>query len=431
MWSDLSNVPPVVPLLVVEVIGKSKDSRDAYNRLKKLWPELHAQSCFYWENLQFNQSVVSKPTELSIYLDGGLNLFDPRVGCSDIGCRLKAARNLSRSLALIGDSVWLTDYLTEQFLEKYKRVTDDQLFRILEDALVLGELFPLIKSGVVKFRSPLKSFCKSCSMEFENEVEKMVKEMLMEFSSEFDVERIRDDAYILHTGAAYNPSLVLGVYPSKNRVGGRRTPAVEEAKQEVVYTAIRSALWVCEEASKGNGALFSNTTVGLAALVKREQKLEKRPLLRAFDEKRSIQIPWVTELSASQIVDLRSEASKALPGLRELLAGHLSTNDSNNKSPSQLIDELRFQAMETRNELENVQKNSGRYWKAAYATVGLGISAYGLGTDGVFPALSGLLPILHLIIGHTTGNQKEVDKLERRAGYVLVKAQDLLSHTHS
>lgn len=429
MRDDLDSVPPAIPLLVIEVLGKSNSPKDAYDRLKNLWPEIQSQSRFHMENFSLAAPKNRRPDELNIYLDGGLNLFDARVGCADIDCRLEAARHLARSLALVGDTLWITDYLTEQFLE-HGKVDDEKLYRILTDTLVLSELFPLIAAGIIKFRSPWRSVCESCNNAFDTQVEEMVEDSLKEYSSEFDIEKMCGGGYALHTGGTYHPSMVLRVYPTK-WLGAQRTPTAEEAKRNVAHTAIRSALWTCDEASKGNGVLFSNSAIGMAAFVKREQKLEGRSSLRAFDERRSVQIPWVTELNASQIVELRSEASKALPALRELLARHLTVAKTEDKNPGALIDELRWQAVETRNELENVQGHAGRYWKAAYATVGLSISAYGLGTDGVIPSLGGLLPILHLLIEHKGGSKKEVDRLQRRPGYVLVKAQDILKHAHS
>ncbi len=427
MWSELNNVPPAIPLIFNEIISKSRGYEDAYKRLKKLWPELRAQSRFYWENHSLASPDTNSPTELGIYLDGGLNLFNSRMGCIDIRCRLKAAKNLTRTLGLLGDTIWLTDLLTEIFLDNHKKIPETKIHRVLNDAMVLTELAPLIGAGIIKFRSPIQNFCKSCSIVFERELEEMVHDALSEHTSEFNVEKINDDAYALHTGETYAPPIIMRVYPHKNRLGAQRTPTVEESKFDVIYTAIRSALWTCNEASLGNGTVFSNSPIALAALAKREQNLTESSTLRVFDERRSIQIPWVTQLNASQIVELRDEASKALPAFRELLANHLSIS---HEAPSQLIGELRAQAIETRNELENIQSHSGRYWKTAYATVGLGISAYGLATDGVVPALGGLLPILHLLKEHTEGSQKELDKLHRRAGYVLVKAQGMLAHAH-
>lgn len=422
-------VPPAIFLLVTEVLGKSLGPHDAYKRLKNLWPELRAQSRFHQENYSLIARPRDRPTDLDIYLDGALNLFDSRIGCAEIGCRIEAARRLSRSLALVGDTIWITDYLTEQFLEDDK-VSDDLLFRTLNNSLVLAELFPLITAGIIKFRSPWRPVCQACNAAFDMKINKMVEESLMEYSSEFDVEQMDGNAYALHTGSAYHPPMVLRVYPSK-WLGAQRLPTTDEMKRRVAYTAIRSALWTCNEAGYGDGVLFSNSAIGMAAFVKQERDIGGPSGLRAFDERRSIEIPWVTQLNASQIVDLRSEASKALPAFRELLARHLTFSDANDKNSDTLIEELRWHAMDTRNELENVQSHSARYWKTSYATAGLGLSAYGLGTGNVGASLGGLLPILDLLVRHESGAKKEVDRVQRRAGYVLVKAQDMLAHAHN
>jgi hypothetical protein len=80
--------------------------------------------------------------------------------------------------------------------------------------------------------------------------------------------------------------------------------------------------------------------------------------------------------------------------------------------------------------LEAIRKNSARYWKATYGILGLGLSAYGVAADQVLPGVGGLLPIIHLLIDHKTGHESEVSKLTTSPGFVLVKAQDILAHSH-
>jgi hypothetical protein len=81
-----------------------------------------------------------------------------------------------------------------------------------------------------------------------------------------------------------------------------------------------------------------------------------------------------------------------------------------------------------RAELEDRRRTAARFWKGTFGILGLGLSAYGVATDQLVPGVGGLLPIIQLLINHKIGHEAEAGKITRRPGYVLVKAQDILSH---
>jgi len=95
-----------------------------------------------------------------------------------------------------------------------------------------------------------------------------------------------------------------------------------------------------------------------------------------------------------------------------------------------LIAELREQAAEVKAELTTKQAKSARYWKTMYGVLGFGLSAYGIATDQLAAGVGGLLPIIQLLIEHKTNHESALEEIKNRPGYVLVKAQDILSHSH-
>ncbi|WP_094820895.1 hypothetical protein [Bordetella genomosp. 4] len=426
-WPEMKGIPPAVPLLLDEVVQDGLDGGELIKRLIKVLPELVKQSQFFLESSESYFYGETDPLKLEIYMDGALNIFNTNVGCSALDCRISAARQMVRSFSLLGDVIWITDFLTEKFIDK-RDISEGFLLQVIGDALVLKELEPLVRAGLIKFRSPWRPICQACLSEFDRIVAGMTERSLEAYSQEFSVEEMKGGAYGLSTGNAYYPSMVLRVFPSQ-WLGARRIPDPEESKRNFVYSAIRSALWSVNEATNRNGVVFSNSSIAMAALAMRENELKNRRSIQLFDERHSIDVPWVSNLSAAQIVELRNEASKSLPAFRQMLGRHfLSTKNLNEQNSNDMMDELRDQAVDVRNELENTRKYSSRYWKSAYAVLGLGISVYGLGSGNVPAALGGLLPILQLLIQHAGGTEKDLDKLERRAGFVLVKAQDILRH---
>ncbi|MCC2681802.1 MAG: hypothetical protein K0S36_1366 [Nitrosospira multiformis] len=206
MLEDLPDVPPAVPLLLSEVVAKSQDWDDARRRLKALLPELKNQSEVYEADSFVRSFIPIAPERLDVYLDGSLNLFDPFAGCSELDCRKIAAIRLARSIGLIADTIWITDYLTERFC-RFGRVTNQKLDNVMADIVVLGELWPLIRAGVIKFRSPSLVACQDCMSHFNEEVEKITHLLFEEYSAEFSVQSLDPGSYSIYTGNLYQPPL--------------------------------------------------------------------------------------------------------------------------------------------------------------------------------------------------------------------------------
>lgn len=427
---DLPDVPPAVMLLYSEVYAKATSWDDARKLLKALLPELKSQSRAY-DLDRFDKNHAEPPmSEFGIHLDGGLNLFTTNGGgCRETVCRVAAAERLSRSLGLIADSIWMTDHLTSAFCD-FGRVTNAKLDEAVADTLVLGTLMPLIAARVLRFKSPWIPTCQSCVGQFEQRVMQITDELVKTFGKEFTLEDMGDKQYALHTGAVFDPPVVLRLLP------GRKTPdvppAVDKYTWGVIHDAIRSALWVGREAAVGHGAVFSNSRVGVAGLVYQEGRFQDLAQLRVMVERRNFDLPWVSNLTPAQVVELRAEASKALPQFRERMASRLlySPNAGSGGEAADLIAELRYEAAEVRNELEIINRQAKRFWTMPFTLLSLGAAALGVATDQPLGAVGGLLALWQFLGTHEAGNEKDLDKLKCRPGYVLLKAQDILAHAH-
>lgn len=426
MLEDLPFVPPAV-LLLISILAESKDFDLARKNIKGALKELRDQSEAYQRKNSYEKFKQTSPLDFDIHLHGGLDLFADSGSCMNLMCRLERAENLVRSLGLIADRIWVTDLLTEKFVN-FGRITNKKLDEILSDAMVLASVWPLIQAGILRFRSPWAVSCTPCLQYFENSVESITDKVLGEFSREIKVIKRADGYYSINTGSFFEPQLWL-----RTMTKFENSPKSKQVAASMIYEQIHSALWLSREASYTGGAVFSNSRVGLSGLLEQEGRFINKAQLMFLDDQRSLQIPWVDKLNAAQIIELRSEAIKALPLFRERIAGVLTAKDPIQLNSNALIDlmqELREQAVEVRSELETTQKSSARFWKSTYALLGLGLSAYGVANDQILPGVAGLLPLINLLINHKAGHEKDLDKLSYRPGYVLVKAQDILAHAH-
>jgi hypothetical protein len=425
MFDDLQDVPPAVPLLINEALRTKDMSEDDIRAgVRRLLPELKRQSAWYLE--QPKETRIAQPVgKLDTYLDGGLNLFDLEASCAALKCRMQTAYRVSRSVALLADTVWLTDCLSPR-LAKLEKATESQVMDIADDGLILTIIAPLIDAKILRFTSPVKYVCPVCNSTLDDEIDHVTDHVMEMFESEFNVVHEKGLHY-LSSGSLFYPSMSLF---SKTP---RREPSpalMVNSAWDLVREATRKAIGVSFHAGTGGGAVFSNSKAAMAALAYREGNASTVSQLRTFEDNRNINIPWVNNLSPLQIVQLRQEAAKSLPLFRESLATALESSEGGASAVKETVASLRAQAVEVRGEIDNTKQHAARFWKTSYMTLGFGVSAYGIGTGQVLPALGGLLPLLQLMVAHKTGTEKDLDKLQRRPGYLLVKAQDILDHAH-
>ena len=431
MLEDLPDVPPAVFLLVRELVSGDELIRktwaDKRQRIKSMLSELRDQSEVYWgENLS-QKIAAPKPLEFDIHLHGGLDLFGTS-GCSDFSCRMVAADRVSSSMGLIADHIWITDHFTERFIN-FGRATNAKLDMVIEDTIILMRIFPLISAGILRFRSPIQATCVSCSDYFDTQVHAIAKQLAPEFQKQIKITPKPDGGFFAETGTCFSPPLWLH-WPSSNKAHDCSPISMIEG---VIRTQIRTALFIARQTAESGGAIFSNSRIGLAGLLQQEGRFNGRKQLMMLDKQRTLNVPWVSELNPSQILQLRQEASSALPIFRERMARALSVTIELGEgitNVDSLMQELREQAAQVRAELAIKQKHSAKFWKTTYGLLGFALSAYGVATDQVLPGAAGLLPLIKLLIDHNSGDEQEIANLTSRPSYVLVKAQDILQHAH-
>jgi hypothetical protein len=427
MIEDLPDIPPALTLLFQE-LSQFSSLKDMRLRVKDMLRDLRDQSEVFEEKNIERNSDSKQSLRFEVHLHGALDLLNEQ-GCGSPDCRFQVADRIARSVGLIADRVWLSDTLSGKFVD-FGRVTNAKLDDVIIDTLVLSRLLPLIKAGIVRFRSPWIPTCNSCAAHFDSRIYDTAKDIARVFRRDLKLKREPVDGFILDTGKCFDPPLMMYLTPSGETLAKQNAHAFTE---KWLVGELHSAFWIAREASLTGGSIFTNSRIGIAGLLQQEGRLLDRRTLLLLDKEREFSVPWVSELDALQILQLREEASTALPLFREKMAQAMSVSSVDalsSTSPSEIVAELREQAAEARSELEAKRKNSSRYWKSTYGLLGLGLSAYGVATDQMIPGAGGLMSVIHLLITHKAGYETDVSKLTTRPGFVLMKAQDILSHAH-
>jgi len=423
MLREISDIPPAIQLLVNEV-SQFESWSDARRRIKKVLPELKFQARSS-EFLESDRIInVRDPKKFDIHLHGALDIISGD-GCAAFPCRLQAADRIARSVGLIADRIWLTDTISPR-LADFGRTTNEKIDSLIEDAQILSRLSPLINANLIKFRSPSYLICESCFDKFNGEVSSLTKVLVRKFRADYKLEFSEETGLIAHTGKCFEPPLLM-TDPYATQL-----PKLSDVIGSHVERELRSVLHVAREASLTGGSIVSNSRLGLAGLLERDGRLLNRRSMLLLEKEREVNVPWVSELSPEQIVQLRDEAASALPAFRSQLTKIFTAEESDEGFNAVInsLDALRDQAAEVRAELDAKRKYSSKYWKVTYGVLGLGLSAYGLATENIAAGVGGLLPLIQLLINHQTGYESEIAKLTTRPGYVLLKAQDILAHAH-
>ncbi|WP_132808788.1 hypothetical protein [Stenotrophomonas sp. ASS1] len=411
-------LPAHIAVLLNEKFDFS-DSRAAMRKLKGMTRELKDQS-----TSTPVASKVSTSDGFKAVLSGGLDLFGGMGACQAPPCRIGYASQIARSIALMADEVIVGDSFFDEINSLKSRPTNNDIFPLLVDVMVLKKIQPLIEAGILKFSTPLHQFCLSCAKPFEERIDILTDQVLREIYSSLKIDRSGETATLDFT-QVYSPGVL--IHLDAHRING--VPD-EQIIRESLKDCIRTTFFDAQSASSIGGSVFSNSPAGISALISDDRRSEESWNLQAFSAERAANLPWVSGLSIKQTLELRSAASAALPSLREFLARRLTSTPSS-LNPLAWVDtvaELREQAATARAELEIATSRSASLKRSATGILGLCVSAVCLATEGPTTALGGLLGTLGLIHSMPAPDSNHSKEIKTRPGYVLVAAEEILKH---
>ena len=146
---EIPTAPPALLLMLGEFASGAK-WEDVRKWIKAIVSDLKEQS-FAFEPQNVSRSEPLDPISFDVHLHGALDLLSRDV-CVMPKCRV-AAERLARSFGLIADQEWLTDHLSTEVMGM-GRPTNAAIERLMQHAVALAPLLPLIEARIIRFRSP-------------------------------------------------------------------------------------------------------------------------------------------------------------------------------------------------------------------------------------------------------------------------------------
>lgn len=419
-------LPPVISTLLSGPAPPG-DFVELKRWFRYMLPELRRQA--EWTSAKFKYQQP-KPDAGSFFAtpSAGIDPSRSTALCSNHECRLKTARQFARTVGLYADHIVLADELTSKLLT-LPRFSDEQIYRFAIDVSVLHEIAPLINGRFVSFRELTTYYCAEHFRIFKRAIRQTSADILAELNLRLP-SRAKGDALFVELDELFGYSLlhVEHLTPRKRaaiKSRARRLELIRKIALSDTEHLVGDTALALRDAVDARSTLLSGSKVSMLAL----RRLEGSDQLEDsnWEAIRSAELPWIQELSVSQIVALRQAAPEALDRLRVKFANTVAADAAiiNTK-----IEELRQEAEEVRAKLALLKKSSDTLFRNVSGVLGLTIAVYGFSYGFVPPAaaFASLMTLLGLLHGSKHGESVQEVDVKSKPGYVLLKAKELLGH---
>lgn len=451
----MSELPPPIQLLVNEC-NPATVKRETLSR--KLSDEVFVRELRDQADpaLRVYDYDGSKPApadaDLVIHGAGGLSPFSPYGKCSSVGCRELNALSFAQSIGLYSDYAVITDFVTPTLY--YLNPKDPtQIRRLLGDLTALNVLQPLIREGIVRFATPHRKLCdvhgKAATTLAQRVAAEVWRGVTPHMEADFIEGKGSESLMVVGSDLFGGEVYWLPIYMSshealalKKRLGWRKRARLPQDKVRFVRPYVVPML-----EREATAMLFEARDSGLErAMLATQSRLEAvtlrvvdRALIRtgaykAWEELRECRLPWVSELTAEEVLRLREQARRALPAFRARMKRDLfsspTTARARDARAEKIATELRSEVPEVEAELRASKVRTRKSVPVAVGAAGLACIVYGVGSLNPQMAAAGVAMMSALAAFHANHSaaQTEQERLMAKPAYVLLAARNLIRH---
>jgi hypothetical protein len=285
-----------------------------------------------WDDHQVR--VVSS-TDLAFCPAGTLDPFAPIGKCSRPACAGQMAQRFASSIGLYADRVVLAEPLTLK-LSRLDEVTEKTSREIYSQVLVLRVLEPLVAAGVIRFVARATRLCPKCGAHMEKTVDEGIELVQRELCQSLTYNVLNAGQHPL-VGVSFD-STRSGRLISAHEASPEVIKQLKATKRNEFVRPNADELGVLEPFLRRDARRYVDTIIVRSAIAKKsnaivgvDDGLESRCVSALFTERKptespteelagiqSLDLPWIRDLTPTEIVRLRDEARDALPRFRKL-----------------------------------------------------------------------------------------------------------------
>lgn len=415
-----------------------------------LGPELTRQA--EWTEKHFAYGTVAQadnPVGFMVAPSSSLNPFSPLGKCRHLPCLIRSTQEFIRTVGIYADVAFLPDPLSPLFSAPGS-LDDNRLASVHTALRILGQLEPLVHAGVVRFVSPYHHYCRSCFAKLTGRLNEAAESLLADIAYDIKAD-VFSDRRTLFVGmqiplfypAPDHPLItelelrgkqkatflkLCGSRP-KARLSAPARKFLAELIRGMLRDELRNVLYDTETASSFNSLMLAASRIEPLFLAYMDGVSPPRGEIESWERLRTVQLPWIHELSANEVLRLRSEASLALPRLRELLAKRLGGEGISAREVTRnTIAELRDQVIEVEAELNGLDLVGHRFYQLGMAALAVAFVIYGL-SSGAAPLQASSVAAMLATLAHLHSaeeKQKSIaSKVSAQPAFALLKAREI------
>jgi len=438
-------LPPTIELLLTEEMHLVS-SADALRKhlAKGFLKDLRQQAEFTVESWSYADVKRKEPTgEFVVVPSGLMNPLTPAQKCDMRACRLESARSFARTVGLYADYAIIPDIFSALVLHEHTQEIAEMLFTELS---ALRELLPLVYGGVMRFGRPKLSLCDDCFQKRNDKVLCLAKSVVDWGAKNFrlslidgsDRHFLKIENSLFRSPHGSNISIVALAKHEADRLasmyrrqkGGVLSQRAREALlpqiTELLVPTVQDLFFHTTLADNAHATLITGSRID-ALLMKQTDLPAASADIENWEHIRSLQLPWIKNLNAQEILQLRDDAHASLARLRPLLCKQLSV-ENNNSAIVNVVRELEQEAAEISAKLEASSKALGSTFELGLGSLGIGLVMYGLVNDAVMAAGAAVFSGAAKIYSDSRAEKIETAIVQSRPGFALLRARDLLTH---
>ncbi len=438
----LAELPPSIAFMLGEFSGKLALA-DVRKKLsdKSFIRDYFDQCLASIRTFGYADRLTPQPDKFVIYAGSGLDPLSLIGKPLELEQVIDSAHHLARTACLYADQVVIPDPFSFTV-----ETTADELFLSIA---VLRVLKPLLEAGIIIFSPAAYAACGSCTKATEKAEKHVASQLWQQFThASPDVFRYKDGR---HWRLSFgSPSFVRGgveqritLPATKEAIAATRLNTLLTGKSSMsLLRQSRAALqrhfahsahrvvFDSANGSRCNATVVTNTpeeAIGYRLLDHRKVgvTLPNGSMLR------TVQLPALQRLTASQALQVREEAQKALPTFRAKLQLDLMSlkdlsDEAEEKRALEIAAELRLAARELQGQLASINLSSLRRREKLFASLAVAfeIVALGSGNPNAILAATGTFAAA-MIAAHQThrDRQEKHEVLVHQPAYVLLTAE--------
>lgn len=376
--------------------------------------------------------------------------------CARPNCYDAFTDKFAKTIGLYADKAILKDTFTQTFFElslsENTSLPDQFYIHFGNQIRALKKLLPLIDKGIVCFANPGLSYCKSCYKKMEDTVNEAANRLSHTSSNSlnFNIWKLAGKSILSIESPFYTTNedhplinnYLLGEMQSAHEISQafeiknkrKRNIKIFELIHDFYLNNLKrdvnNVLFDVILAHKTHSVFSAGSRLENLYLSEIDNNCPNINQIENWEALRTIDLPYIKELSIEEILVLREEAQYSLPAFRQLLGRRLREDNGNSESILLgIVDELREQQNEVQTEINSLSLAKEKKYKLGMSGLALSFVIYSL-YSAQAPVMAASVASLLATLAHLRTGERECEKkishIQSKPAFTLFKAKEIL-----